>query len=386
MSSPLPPPPEGRPPYRPATVAVTSGRPAHEPDSPLNEPLTMASTYVAGGDLEYGRYGNPTWSAFEQALGDLEGGRCLAFASGLAAVATILDLVGAGAKVVAPRHAYLGSIGQMADLEARGRITVELVDITDTEAVVKACADAALVWLESPTNPALEVAEIAPVVAAAHEAGAYVVVDNTFATPLLQQPLSLDADLVVHSATKFIAGHSDVLLGAVVTRDDQLHDVLKKRRDMIGATPGTLETWLALRGLRTLHVRLERAQANAQELVRRLEGHRAVAEVRYPGFGAIVAVVLAGGGLAADLLTRGTTLWVHATSLGGVESTFERRRRWKTEPATIPDGLVRMSVGIEDVDDLWDDLAAALDDLTLPEDGADDGTRGGTGGGTASGA
>ena len=355
-----------RPAYRPATIAVTSGRPAHEPDSPLNEPLTMASTYVAGGDVEYGRYGNPTWAAFETALGDLEGGRCLAFASGLAAVSTILDLVGQGAKVVAPRHAYLGSIGQIADLEARGRITAELVDITDTNAVVKACADAALVWLESPTNPALEVAEIAPIVAAAHEAGAYVVVDNTFATPLLQQPLSLDADLVVHSATKFIAGHSDVLLGAVVTQDDQLHDVLKKRRDMIGATPGTFETWLALRGLRTLHVRLERAQANAQELVRRLGEHPAVGEVRYPGFGAIISVVLAEGAMAADLLTRKTTLWVHATSLGGVESTFERRRRWKTEPATIPDGLVRMSVGIEDVDDLWDDLASALDDLVLP--------------------
>jgi cystathionine gamma-synthase len=356
----------GRPPYRPATIAVTSGRPAHQPDNPLNEPLTMASTYVAGGDLEYGRYGNPTWAAFETALGDLEGGRCLAFASGLAAVSTILDLVGQGAKVVAPRHAYLGSIGQIADLEARGRITAELVDVTDTEAVVKACADAALVWLESPTNPALEVAEIAPIVAAAHEAGAYVVVDNTFATPLLQRPLSLDADLVVHSATKFIAGHSDVLLGAVVTRDDQLHDVLKKRRDMIGATPGTFETWLALRGLRTLHVRLERAQANAAELVRRLADHPAVGEVRYPGFGAIISIVLAEGAMAADLLTRKTTLWVHATSLGGVESTFERRRRWKTEPATIPDGLVRMSVGIEDVDDLWDDLASALDDLVLP--------------------
>ena len=354
-----------RPPYRPATVAVTSGRPPHQPDNPLNEPLTMASTYVAGGSVEYGRYGNPTWAAFEQALGDLEGGRALAFSSGLAVVATILDLVGQGAKVVAPRHAYLGSIGQVADLEARGRITAELVDITDTAAVVKACEDAALVWLESPTNPALEVADLPPIVAAAHEAGAYVVVDNTFATPLLQQPLSLDADLVVHSATKFIAGHSDVVLGAVVTRDEPLHDVLKKRRDMIGAIPGTFETWLALRGLRTLHVRLERAQANAQELVRRLSEHPAVGEVRYPGFGAIVAIVLAEGALAADLLTHKTRLWVHATSLGGVESTFERRRRWRTEPATIPDGLVRLSVGIEDVDDLWDDLAGALDDLTL---------------------
>jgi cystathionine gamma-synthase len=359
----------GRPAYRPATVAVTSGRPPHEPDSPLNEPLTMASTYVAGGDTEYGRYGNPTWSAFEQALGDLEGGRCLAFSTGLAAVATVLDLVGTGGTVVAPRHAYNGSIMQLADLEARGRAVAVLVDVTDTESVVKACEDAALVWLESPTNPALEVADITTIAAAAHAAGASVVVDNTFATPLLQQPLSLGADIVVHSATKFIAGHSDVLLGALATRDDQLFDVLKKRRDMLGATPGTFEAWLALRGLRTLHVRLERAQSNAQELVRRLGEHPAVGEVRYPGFGAVVSVVMAGGAVAADLLTHRTDLWVHATSLGGVESTFERRRRWSSEPATIPDGLVRLSVGIEDVDDLWSDLAAALDDLTSSDIG-----------------
>jgi cystathionine gamma-synthase len=350
----------GTPAYRPATIAVTSGRPSHVPDNPLNVPLTMASTYVAGGDTEYGRYGNPTWSAFEQALGDLEGGRCLAFSTGLATVATVLDLVGGDATVVAPRHAYNCSLMQLADLEARGRLTAVLVDVTDTEAVVKACDDAALVWLESPTNPALEVADITTIAAAAHAAGAHVVVDNTFATPLLQQPLGLGADIVVHSATKFIAGHSDVLLGALVTRDERLLDVLKKRRDLLGATPGTFETWLALRGLRTLHVRLERAQDNAQELVRRLQAHPAVSEVRYPGFGAIVSVVMAQGAVAADLLTHGTGLWVHATSLGGVESTLERRRRWATEPATIPDGLVRLSVGIEDVEDLWSDLAAAL--------------------------
>jgi len=350
--------------YRPATIAVASGRPPHEPDRPLNEPITMASTYVAGGEVEYGRYGNPTWTAFENALGQLEGGRCLAFASGLATVATILDLVGQDAKVVAPRHAYNGSLLQLADLEARGRLRAVLVDVADTDAVTAACEDAALVWLESPTNPALEVADLPPIVAAAHEAGAFVVVDNTFATPLLQQPLAQDADIVVHSATKFIAGHSDVLLGALATRDDELYAVLKKRRDMIGAVPGAFETWLALRGLRTLHVRLERAQANAQELVRRLERHAAVAEVRYPGFGAIISVVLDQGALAADLLTHKTRLWVHATSLGGVESSFERRRRWKAEPATIPEGLVRMSVGIEDVEDLWDDLVVVLDELT----------------------
>ena len=351
---------------RPSTTAVHAGRPERTPGAPLNEPITMASTYVATGDVEYGRFGNPTWTALEEAIGALEGGRCLTFSSGLAAVATVLDLVGNGAKVVAPRHAYNGSVMQLADLESRGRIVAELVDITDTDAVVAACADAALVWLESPTNPALELADIATITAAAHEAGAYVVVDNTFATPLLQTPFDHDVDIVVHSATKFLAGHSDVLMGAVCTRDDELYDVLKGRRDLLGAIPGAFEAWLTLRGLRTLHLRVERAQANAKELVRRLADHPAIGEVRYPGFGAIVSVVLAPhddsqGVLAADLLTRKTKLWVHATSLGGVESTFERRRRWKVEPATIPDALVRMSVGIEDVEDLWDDLQQALD-------------------------
>ena len=348
---------------KPATVAVTAGRPPHEADRPLSEPITMASTYVAGGDLEYGRYANPTWSAFEEALGALEGGRALAFSSGMAAVTTVLDLVGHDALVVAPAHSYTGTLLQLGDLEGRGRIRTKLVDITDTDAVVAACEDAALVWFESPTNPALEVADTRRIAEAAHEAGAYVVVDNTFATPLLQQPLAMGADVVVHSVTKFLAGHSDVLMGAIVTNDEQLHGVLKGRRDLLGSTPGTFEAWLALRGLRTLHLRVERSQQNAQELVRRLDGHPAIGEVRYPGFGGIVSIVLAQGAMAADLLVHKTALWVHATSLGGVESTFERRRRWKAEPATIPDGLVRLSVGVEDVDDLWDDLSGALDDL-----------------------
>lgn len=347
------------------TLTVTAGRPPREPDQPLNVPVTLASTYVAGGDVEYGRYGNASWTAFEDALGALEGGRCLAFASGLAAVATVLELVAQGSTVVAPRHAYNGTVSQLADLEARGRLSARLVDVTATDALVKGCDDAALVWLESPTNPALEVIDLAPVIEAAHAAGAYVVVDNTFATPLLQQPLDLGADLVVHSATKYISGHSDVLMGALVTRSDELHDVLKKRRDLLGNAPGPLEAWLALRGLRTLAVRVERAQTNARTLVERLRVHPAVEEVRYPGFGAIVSVVLAQGATAADLVTRSTRIWVHATSLGGVESTFERRRRWKVEPATIPEGLVRMSVGIEQVDDLWADLRQALD--ALPE-------------------
>ena len=349
---------------KPSTLAVHAGRPARTPDAPLNEPITMAPTFVATGDVEYGRMGNPTWTALEEAIGALEGGRCLTFASGLTAVATVFDLVAQGGKVVAPRHAYNGSVMQLADLESRGRIVVELVDVSDTDAVVAACDQAALVWLESPTNPALELADIATITTAAHAAGAYVVVDNTFATPLLQRPFDHDVDIVVHSATKYLAGHSDVLMGAICTRDDELYEVLKGRRTLLGAIPGAFEAWLTLRGMRTLHLRVERAQANAQVLVGRLREHPAISEVRYPGFGAIISIVLAAeqGELAADLLTRKTKIWVHATSLGGVESSFERRRRWKEEPATIPDSLVRMSVGIEDVDDLWDDLRQALND------------------------
>ena len=184
--------------------------------------------------------------------------------------------------------------------------------------------------------------------------------DNTFATPILQQPLEEDVDLVVHSATKFIGGHADLLMGAIVTRDEQLYGVLKGRRDLVGAIPGAFEAWLALRGLRTLPLRMERCQANAAELVRRLRERSDVDEVRYPGFGGMISIVLPNGGIA-DLVQHSTKLWVYATSLGGVESTLERRRRWKSEPATIPDGLIRLSVGIEDVEDLWEDLDQALD-------------------------
>jgi cystathionine gamma-synthase len=347
-------------PLKPATRAVHAGRPPHEPDEPMSVPLTLASTYVAGGDREYGRTGNPTWQAFETALGDLEGGRALGFSSGLAAVATVLDLVGHGATVLAPRVSYSGTLLQLADLESRGRIRTRLVDVEDTDAFVAACdEDTALVWLESPTNPSLDLADIATIAAAAHAAGATVVVDNTFATPILQQPLSLGADVVVHSATKYLGGHSDLLMGALVTSDDALWDVLKGRRDLLGAVPGTLEAWLATRGLRTLHVRMERAGANAAEIARRAAEHPMVDQVRYPAFGAIVSIVLPSAA-AADALSADVQLWVHTTSLGGVESTLERRRRWASEAPEVPEGLVRLSVGIEDVDDLWADLDQAL--------------------------
>ncbi len=197
--------------------------------------------------------------------------------------------------------------------------------------------------------------------AAAHAHGALVAVDNTFATPLLQQPLADGVDLVVHSATKYISGHSDVVMGAVVAADPAHADAITTRRSLGGAIPSALEAFLALRGLRTLPVRMERAQATAAELVARLADHPALEEVRYPGFGAIISIVLRGGAAPADALVGRTRLWIHATSLGGVESTFERRRRWPAEAPTIPEGLVRLSVGLEHVDDLYADLVGALD-------------------------
>ncbi len=344
-----------------ATRAVKAGRPPTRPDEPLNEPLVLASTYVAGGEMEYGRYGNPTWAAFEAALGELEGGRVVAFASGMAAISTLFDLVAPGETVVAPRHCYQGALVQLAALEQRGSVKVVFVDIADTDQVLAALSDeVAMLWMESPTNPALEVADLPVLCAAARKAGITSVVDNTFATPVLQRPLETGADVVVHSVTKYLAGHSDAVIGAVVTRDDDIWRAVDGKRRTVGALPGTLEAWLALRGMRTLHLRVERAQSNAIELARRAEEHPAVDRVRYPGFGGIVALEVAGGAGAADRVTAATQLWVHATSLGGVESTLERRRRWASEPATIPPSLIRLSVGIEDVEDLWADLDQAL--------------------------
>ena len=255
----------------------------------------------------------------------------------------MLDLVGQGATVVAPRHAYNGTRACSWPTSRRAAgSTRRLVDITDTDAVVAACDDAALVWLESPTNPALEIADIETDRGGRARAPAPTSSSTTPSPlPCCQRRSTLGADLVVHSATKYLAGHSDAVLGAVVTRDDELYDVLKGRRDLVGAIPGTLEAWLALRGLRTLHLRRRAGRRpTPRSSSRRLaRAPGASARSATPASAAIVSIVLAGrGAMAADLLTRKTTLWVHATSLGGVESTFERRRRWKTEPATIPDG------------------------------------------------
>lgn len=341
------------------TLAVSAGRPPALPDQPLNVSPVFASTFTAGGELEYGRFGNPTWTAFEDALGALEGGDCRVFASGLAAIAAIIDQVPLGGSVVVLAHSYLGTQTQLIHAEERGLLKRVSVDALDLPAILAAVRECAMVIVETPTNPALETVDIEAVVKVAHEVGAIVVVDNTFATPILQRPLELGADIVVHSATKFIAGHSDVVMGAALTRDPVRLAALTAFRSIQGATPGPMEVFLALRGLRTLALRVERAQSNAAELVQRLAAHPKLTEVRYPGFGAIIALVLADGD-SADAFVAGVRLCRHATSLGGVESTLERRRRWSGEAKTIPEGLVRLSVGIEHVDDLAEDLLRAL--------------------------
>jgi cystathionine gamma-synthase len=351
------------------TRAVVSGRPERRPDAALNPEVVLTSTYVASdgaGARTYGRFSNPTWEALEAALDALEGGRSLVFASGMAAVAAVLHRVPPGGVVVVPEGAYNTTLTLADALASDGRVAVRRADVTDTAAVTAAVAGAAMLWLESPTNPLLQVADVRACCAAARAAGALAVVDNTFATPLLQRPLELGADLVVHSATKYLSGHSDVVLGAAVTADDGLWEALRTHRTVHGAVPGPWEAWLALRGLRTLHLRLERACANAAELARRLQGHPGVERVRYPGWGAMVSVDVRGGAAGADAVMDAVRLWVPATSLGGVESTLERRRRHSNEPDVVPEQLLRLSVGVEDVEDLWADLDAALTPATPP--------------------
>ena len=363
-----------------STLAVVAGRPARAPGAPLNVALNFASTYVAGGRIGYGRHGNVTWSAFEEALGALEGGTAVAFASGIAAVAAALEGVPMGGTVIAPLGSYSGTLALLDRWLAGGRLReVRLVDVADTAAVLRALPGATLLWLETPTNPLLAVADLAALTAAARDAGVTSVVDATFATPLLLRGLDQGADVVVHSGTKYLAGHSDALIGAVVSRDEETVARVLDHRTAYGAVPGTAEAWLALRGMRTLHVRIERSQQNAMVLAGRLASHRAISRVRYPGlaqdpgheratrtlrgFGSVVGIELHGGAEASEAAVARCALWTHATSLGGVESTLERRRRWVSESSAVPESLLRLSVGIEDVEDLWADLVQALDAL-----------------------
>lgn len=382
----------------PETVVVAAGRPPRERDQPVNPPITLSSTYfgtgpLGDGDRGYGRYSNPTWDPFEEALGQLEGSALpgLLYASGLAAVSSALSLIPAGGVLVMPNHSYSGSLVMASELAEKGFIELRTVDIADTDAVKDALAPqgassnaAAMLWLESPTNPMLGIADMSAVAEAAHAVGAIVVTDNTFSTPLVQQPLLLGSDVVLHSVTKYLAGHSDVVLGALVTSNPDIRSSLLHHRIIHGAIAGPFEAWLALRGLRTLALRVERSQESALVLAERLAGHPGIESIRFPGldtdpgharakaqmkgFGSIICIQVApaaglGGADAADKLVKALELWLPATSLGGVESLIERRRRHSAEPASVPENLVRLSVGVENVEDLWADLKQALDTL-----------------------
>jgi cystathionine gamma-synthase len=379
--------------------------------------LVPASNFILGGRHGYSRgEGTPTWEALEEVVGGLEEGKAVAFASGMAAAAAVFDQLPAGAVVVLPTDCYQG-VAALAEVGAtKGRWTVTRLDIAATADWVAACGTADLVWLESPSNPLLTVADLEVICAAPRKRGAIVAVDNTFATPLNQRPLSFGATLAMQSATKFIGGHSDLLAGVVTTRDEALLSALVTSRALNGATPGTLEAYLATRGARTLAVRLRQAQATAGLLARRLEGHPLVTTVRYPGlpshpthevaarvldgFGSMIsfdlAAVTAGTAPAgtapagtapagavpagadpsdgaaaafADEVCRRVSLISHATSLGSVESTMERRAAVHGQEH-LPPSLLRLSVGIEDAEDLWTDLENAIEGAAAWLDGA----------------
>jgi cystathionine gamma-synthase len=354
---------------------VTAGRQS-VPGAPLNVPPTLASNFILGGDHGYARdQGTPTWEALEELIGGLEAGRSVAFASGMAAVAAVFDQLVAGAAIVLPDNCYQG-VASLAEAGAqRGRWSVRRLAVDDTEGWIRACEIADLIWLESPSNPLLTVADLPVICAAPRKPGAILAVDNTFATPLNQQPLALGATVSLQSATKFIGGHSDLLAGIATTRDDACWHALERARSLNGATPGALEAFLAVRGARTLALRLGRAQQSALQLAQRLEQHPRVTCVRYPGlashpthavarrvlagFGTIISFDVRGGAAAADAVCQQVRLVRHATSLGAVESTMERRAAVPGQ-RHLPAALLRLSVGIENVDDLWSDLESAL--------------------------
>jgi cystathionine gamma-synthase len=359
------------------TVAVQAGRPARVPGAPMNPPITLSSTYVHDASIEYGRDGNAAWGAFEAALGALDGGHAVSFASGLAAATAITAIVPVGGTVVVPSVAYHGVRNIFDGMRAQGRLQPRIVPADDTRAVLAAADGAAMVWVESIANPLMVVADVPAIAAGARERGAITVVDATFATPLRQRPLDLGADIVLHSATKLIGGHSDLLMGAVVARNPAHAALLATYRHDHGSIPGSLEAFLALRGLRTLAVRLDRAEASAVELARRLASHPHVSRVNYSGLpgdsqherasrvlpngsGSMLSFEVAGTIEQTEAFLARLRLLTHATSLGGVESLIERRARYPGDAAIVGPTLCRLSVGIENVEDLWADLDAGL--------------------------
>jgi cystathionine gamma-lyase len=321
----------------------------------------------------YGRDGNPTWTGVELALAQLEDAETVLFSSGMAAVCAVLEpALGAGDVLVACRDGYPGVRGVAADRLAPRGVEVRLVP-TDTAAIVAACEGATMVWIESPSNPGLDVADIAAVAAAAHAAGGRLAVDNTLCTPLGQRPLDLGADAVMYSATKALSGHSDLVLGAVATRDPAWADALRRHRSQGGAIAGPFEAWMLHRSLPTLALRLGRQSVNAAQLAGRLRRHPDVRDVRHPSgqaasaqmtyTGPLVCFTLEGAERAQAFLAA-LELVAEATSFGGVHSTAERRERWGTD--AVEPGFIRFSCGCEDIEDLVADVEQALGRTSTP--------------------
>ncbi len=355
---------------------VAAGRPAKQPDGALNPPIALNSTFHEGGPVGYGRYGNQTWSALEEAISVLEGGKTLLFSSGMAAISAVFSLLPEGAVIVAANNGYQGTTTLLKKLHESEKLKVRFVNLANTDECIAAIPGAQMLYLESPINPLLEVVDLPKIIAAGKAAGCGVAVDNTLATPLLQNPLALGADISIHSVTKYLSGHSDLILGSLSTKDQALYGRLEQSRRYGGAIAGPFEAWIALRGLRTFALRMQRSQENAMELATRLSKDSRISKVRYPGlatdsyhslaksfmkgFGAMISFDVNASVEQIDLMCNSSKLITNATSLGGVESIWERRRRWATESETVPETLIRFSVGIENVDDLWADIQQSL--------------------------
>jgi cystathionine gamma-synthase len=362
-----------------------------EPDGvtgAVNPPVYLTSTYAQDGVgvprfSDYARVDNPTRAALETCLAGLEDARHgIAFASGLAGEDALLRTLAPGDHVILGNDAYGGTYRLLTRIFGDWGLTITTVDLSDLDAVRAAFSTSTKVlWVETPSNPMLNVVSIHDLAKVAHDQGALLVVDNTFATPYLQRPLTLGADVVIHSTTKYVGGHSDVIGGFVATNSDELAGKLKFHQYAIGAVPGPLDCYLLIRGLKTLGVRMERHCANAREVAAFLDGHEAVERVYYPGlashpghdvaarqmrdFGGMVSFTLKGGAAAARKVCETTTVFTLAESLGGVESLIElpsAMTHASTAGSTLepPDNLVRLSVGIEDIEDLIDDLTNAL--------------------------
>lgn len=367
------------------TLAVHAGRRVDSVTGAVTPPLYAATTFERDPDTgtsrgySYQRDAHPNGRMFEAAMTALEGGAwAVAFASGLAASLALFRAAARRGRIVASSGSYWGTLGQLDGLVREWGAQVAIVDTSDLAAVRDAVgAGTSLVFVETPSNPLLALSDIAELAAICRDGGALLACDNTFATPVLQNPLALGADVVVHSATKYLGGHSDLMGGVVVgaVEDEWAADVLEYRA-MGGAVLAPFNAWLLLRSLATLPVRMRAQSAHALELARRLSGHRAVSAVHYPGlpdhpghalalaqmqgFGAMLAVRHAGGAAAARTTPAKVRLFTHATSLGGVESLIEHRASSEGPGSRTPPDLLRISVGLEHPEDLWEDLERAL--------------------------